>query len=223
MVPVPARYSNEVHGNHIVEMPATVPVELSAHSEEEFESLDRYLSAAEQRSNTSPAAELSIGNEASSSLWYPSPTFTTSRGSTRVDSAISFTREYHEDLQWEDKREKHDLPRTVLLDFKSSAKSMARSMDVDLWLCHAAWWLIKSRVVWNCFTDDRGRLLTANDDSSSWPVTISIEQASADLYKSRYAVCCCPSMSSSALADQTTASSWRTLFCQTESREEMQP
>ena len=154
------------------------------------------------------AAELGIGNERSREYWY-SPSSITTHRAEHSHRGIVFSADQLHSLKLKEKREKHDLPCAVYLAFQKASEAFDTNSDVVTWLYHAAWWLIKSRTVWNGLAEQHEKNDLGQTASHIWENTASATKAWLDLCKSR-------SVFSSGLywviqADHCLASFWKKL------------
>ena len=132
------------------------------------------------------AAELGIGNQTSSWLWFPASSASVSR-SERARRAITFSMPKAQPLGLIANREKHNVDDAVHQKFLATSASVEPDPDTEAWINIATWWLLKSRKIWDTLMESRGRRPEEpnNANPDSWDTNVSAYQAWTDLFKSR--------------------------------------
>ena len=133
-----------------------------------------------------PAAELGIGNQTSSWLWFPSSSASISR-SEQARRAITFSTPKAQPLGLIENREKHNFDEGVRQRFYERSASVEPEPDIEAWINIATWWLLKSQKIWGTLMEshDLKPEESNNANPDSWDTNISAYQAWTDLFKCR--------------------------------------
>jgi hypothetical protein len=102
--------------------------------------------------SSEPAAELGIGNQTSSWLWFPASSASVSQ-SERTRRAITFSAPKLQPLDLIENRAKHNVDEAVHQRFLAGAASLDPDPNTEAWINIATWWLLKSQKVWSILMD----------------------------------------------------------------------